>query len=417
MGAQISGSGDAVVIVGAGHAGGRAAERLRSYGYDGKIVLIGRERAAPYERPPLSKGVLLNPGAEANALMFAPSWYAQNDVRLLTGMDATGIDLGTRSVRVSNGTDVAFDKLIIATGGRLRRLSVPGSDLGRVHYLRTMEEAITLRDALRETARLVVVGGGFIGLEVAASARTLGVDVTVVEATDRLMGRALPPVIGELFKGIHTERGVRILFNRSVRSIEGTRSVEKVVLEDGQELPADIVVVGVGIRPETELAEQAGLDVDDGILVDGSCRTSDPDVFAIGDAACHTDEETGHRFRLESWQNAETQASRAAASIAGRPPPEKEPIWFWSDQYDTNLQIVGRPPDWDSALTRGAPHDGPFMILRMDGERLLGVIGINAKREMLLMRKLMTSGRPVDAGALINPQRPLKKLVLETLRS
>jgi len=414
---QASKSKGGVVIIGAGHAGGRAAERLRHYGYDKKITLIGREAPAPYERPPLSKGVLLQPDSEAEISLLENDWYEQNNIELLTDTTVEKIDLDARYVRRSECADLPFQKLIIATGGRVRRINVPGADLENVFFLRTIKDALALRNALKEKTRLVVIGGGFIGLEVAASARTLGADVTIVEATSQLMGRATPQVVGDMFHDIHTQNGVKIVLGHGVERIIGKGIVESVVLDNGDTIPADVVVVGIGILPETELAEQAGLDVNNGILVDRFCQTSAADVFAIGDVTCQTDDATGHRFRLESWQNAEIQAACAAARIVGQDPPEKDASWFWSDQYDINLQIVGRPPDWKDLLVRGTPHDGPLMMFKVEGGRVLGAIGINAKRDMMLMRKLMAADKPFNTEALLNPETQLKKLVLNALKA
>lgn len=406
-----------VVIVGAGHAGGRAAEQLRCCGYAGKITLIGQEEVAPYERPSLSKGVLIAPGAEVNAFLFGPDWYAQNNVSLLKGMEVTGVAPDTKTVQLSDSSELDFERLILATGAKLRRLDVPGSDLQNIYYLKTMEDAKSLRDKLAKGTRLVIIGGGFIGLEVAASARSLGADVTVVEATDRLMGRAVPPVVSIMFERIHASRGIEIALGRGVQRMRGESSVEDVILDDGTKLPADLVVIGVGVEANTELAERAGLTVDRGIVVNDVCQSSDPAIFAIGDVACQTDAASGLNIRTESWQNAETQAARAAAVIAGQGAPESEPLWFWSDQDDMNLQIAGRPPDWDDLLMRGTPKEGPFLLFRMDGVHIVAAIGINAKREMLLVRKLLKAGRPIDPAALTNTDIPFKKTVLAALRA
>lgn len=412
-----SDSGDGVTIIGAGHAGGRAAQQLRSFGYNGKITLIGSEPHAPYERPPLSKGVLREPGSEIDAFIAAPEWYEKNDVTLLTSTTVAEIDRSAQCIGLMGGERIPYDRLIIATGGRLRHLDVPGSDLGNVFYLRSMSDAIVLRDALKSNARLVVIGGGFIGLEVAGSARRLGLDVHVVEAADRLMGRAVPKIIGTICERLHTDRGIKVTLDQSVTCLEGNETVEAVCLDDGRKLAADVVVVGIGIQPESELAERAGLKIDDGILVNVACQTSDPAIYAIGDVACQMDSQQGRPRRTESWQNAEYQAACAAADIAGRSLPDAEPTWFWSDQHDLHLQIIGRPREWNDLLARGSPGDGPFVLFRMEGHRVLGAIGLNAKREMLLTRKLLAADRPVDPDALADTKIPLKQTVLDATRA
>lgn len=406
-----------VAIIGAGHAGGRAAQQLRAFGFDGTITLMGSEPIAPYERPPLSKGVLLDEGAEKDTLLFDPSWYADNGITLRTSTDVTKIDRQDRLLTLSGGGWLRYEKAIIATGGRLRRLPVPGADLDDVLYLKTMHDALALRARLKPQTRLVVVGGGFIGLEVAASARAVSADVTVVETQERLMGRAVPPAVSEVFKDIHTDWGTDIVLGQAVASIQPNGADKIVVMQDGRQLPADTVVIGIGIVPDTLLAEAAGLEVDNGIVVNQHCQSSDPSIFAIGDVASQVDPNSGKCIRIESWQNAESQAARVAASIAGEAAPDAEPLWFWSDQHDVNLQIVGCPPDWDDLIIRGASHREPLMFFKMHDDVVQGVIGLNAKRDMLLMRKLMAAGKPIDRDILTNTQVPLKKTVLNAIRT
>lgn len=405
-----------VVIIGAGHSGGRASERLRHFGYMAKITLIGKEGDAPYERPPLSKGVLLTAGSETDTFLFENDWYSQNDITLMTNSEVIWIDRLAQSVVLSCGTDVPYDSLIIATGGRLRHLNALGADLKNILYLKTMKDAKALREKLNNATRLVVVGGGFIGLEVAASARSLGADVTVIEAADRLMGRAVPKNIGDLVAKRHAERGIKIVLGKGVECLQGVRAVEQVVLSDGGVVVANLVVVGVGILPEAELAERAGLLVENGIVVNDLCKTSDPAIYAIGDVACRKVAPNSCSFRTESWQNAEAQAALVAAAITDQEAPECEPPWFWSDQDNMNLQIVGQPLDWDNSITRGTPGEGPFLMVKMDGNHPVGAISINAKREMLLMRKLLKAKLPIDRDALSDEQTPLKKTVLSALK-
>ncbi len=405
---------DRVVIIGAGHAGGRAAERLRAHGFAGGITLVGKEDVAPYERPPLSKSVLLQSGSEADTYLQDLAWYAENRVTLRLGQLVTRIDRDARKVFLLDGETLPYSRLVIATGGRLRDLPVPGADLDNVLSLKTMADAVALRARLDIAQRLVVIGGGFIGLEVAASARALGCEVTVVEATERLMGRAVPQEIGARVAAVHEARGTTVRLGCGVQALIGETAVNTVVLTDGQRLAADLVVVGIGIAPETGLAEQAGLETAHGILVDDQCRTSDPAIFAIGDVACH-------RARaarpVESWQNAEQQATRVAAALMGGPAPETEPPWFWSDQGDLNLQIAGTPANWDGAMSRGRMAEGSLLLIQTDGRQVTGAIGVNAKKDMLLMRKLLKAGCPVDADSLTDPEQPLKKTVMAALRA
>ncbi|MFQ5958789.1 MAG: NAD(P)/FAD-dependent oxidoreductase, partial [Alphaproteobacteria bacterium] len=300
------------VVVGAGQAGGRAVEAMHAEGFAGRIVLVGEEAYLPYERPPLSKQLLIGDDGPERAFLHDEGYYRERGTDLRLGIRAIAIDRQARRIRLADGEALAYDKLLIATGSRVRRLAVPGCDLAGVHYLRDIDDSLAIRARLSADARVVVVGGGYIGLEVAAAARTRGCRVTVLEMQDALMSRVVAPEIGRFFARVHRERGVDIRTGVTVGGFEGRHRLERVVGADGEAFPADLAVVGVGVVPNTDLAADAGLAIDDGIVVDEFGRTSDPDIFAAGDVTNHPSPLLGRRLRLESWQNAQNQAIAVA---------------------------------------------------------------------------------------------------------
>lgn len=399
------------VVIGAGQAGACAVETMREEGYDGPITLIGQEPHLPYERPPLSKEVLrADPDFSMQPIRDA-GWYAENEVELCLETTVASVSAAEKRVICCNGRTIPYAGLLLATGGELRKLSVPGANLANVRYLRTIDDARALRDQLAEGRHLVVVGGGFIGLEVAASARQRGAEVSIVEASGQLMGRIVPTMVGNWIASRHEAAGVSIHFNRSVTRIEGGTAVDSVVLSDGTILRADIVVVGIGIRPATALAEEAGLTVDDGIVTDAFCRTSDPYIYAAGDAARAYHKALGRAVRLESWQNAQHQGATAARAMCGNGCGLVDIPWFWSNQYDVKLQIVGFPTDWDDCVMRGDPEDNRFILFRMDHDRVVGAIGISASRDALLAKRIIDSGISVSRKELANQEIKLKRIL------
>lgn len=397
------------VIVGAGHAGGRAAEAMRALGFDGHILLIGDEPHLPYERPPLSKEALQGK-PEFAAPMRPADFWTEKAIECRLGTRVTAIDPAAKTVTLAGGAVEAYDKLLLTTGGAVRTLSVPGANLGNVFTLRTLDDSRAIDAALTPDARVVVIGGGFIGLETAASARLRGCAVTVVELADRLMARAVLPEISETFLRLHRDRGVDVRLNTGVARLEGDGRVSAVVTSDGKTVPADVVVVGVGIVPDTALAEAAGLAVGDGIVVDAFCRTSAPDVFAAGDVTSHFSPVYGRHVRLESWQNAQNQAIAAARVMCGEETEHAEVPWMWSDQFDAKLEVAGLPEAWDSVIVRGDPASGSYMLFQMEGARPVGVMSVNQPRDMRFARRLLQAGKDVDPAALADTAVSMRDL-------
>ena len=348
------------VIVGAGLAGAKAAEALREHGFDGRIVLIGSDSELPYERPPLSKGYLAGTSPRDDARVHADGFYDEQGIELLTSTTATALDAKAHQIELSDGTTVAYDRLLIATGAVPRRPPIPGIDLDGVHLLRTLADADALRAVLREGARLVVIGGGWIGCEVAASARTLGTDVTLVEQAGAPLERVLGPTLGAFFADLHRSHGVDVRTGAGVERIEGRARVERVRLADGRDVAADAVVVGVGVAPDTTFAATGGLEIDDGILVDEHLRASAPDVFAAGDVASARHPRYGRRIRVEHWANALNQGTFAGRSMLGDAEPYARLPYFFTDQYDLGMEYVGlhAPDDRLAHATRGRAASG-----------------------------------------------------------
>ena len=389
------------VVVGANLAGGRAVETLRAEGFDGRIVLIGAEPDRPYERPPLSKEVLRG---ESEPVFLRPEdWYASHEIELRLGLRADA--LLDSSVVLSTGEQVAFDACLLATGGRPRRLHE--ADRPSVHYLRTMRDAIALRDALASKPGVVVVGAGFIGAEVAASARTVGCDVTMIEVLDVPLARVLGPELGDIYARIHRDHGVDLRLGEGVEEI----TADGVIGTSGKAYPADLVVVGVGIEPNVELAANAGVSCENGVVVDEFCRTSAANVFAAGDVANRPDEFSGSRIRAEHFQNAQNQGVAAARNMLGHGEPFREVPWFWSDQYEVNLQTLGHPSASHDRVTRGRLDDLDFIAFDLAGDRIVAAVAMNRGRDIAAARRLIERRVSVDRGQLADEDRPLRDLL------
>ena len=401
------------VVIGAGQAGGRAVETMRAEGFMGRIVLLGAEPHVPYERPPLSKQMLIGDDGPERTYLRDAAFYRDNHIELRLGAVAVAIDRGARSVRLSGGDTLSYDKLLLTTGARVRRLSAPGADLADIHYLRDIADSLAIRKRLEEGASLVMVGGGYIGLEVAAAARSRGVRVTVLEMAPVAMNRVVAPEIGRFFEAVHRERGVDIRTGVSVEGFEGDGRVERVVCAGGTSVPAGFVVVGVGIDAAAELAEQAGIAVDNGIVVDACGRTSDAHVFAAGDVANHPNSMLGRRLRLESWQNAQNQAIAVARAMCGNAEPYAEVPWFWSNQYDLNLQMVGLPEKWDRLVVRGDMASRKFSAFYLDDGTIVAANAINIPRDIRVARALIEQKARPDADRLADPDTPLKSLLAD----
>ncbi|MDP8957575.1 MAG: FAD-dependent oxidoreductase [Actinomycetota bacterium] len=398
------------VIVGANLTGGAAVSTLRDHGFHGRIILIGQEQHPPYERPPLSKGYLRGEEPFDDALLRPPNWYGENDVELLLGTTATRVDPGERVVELADGNRIPYDKVLVATGGRNRRLPVPGGEPDGVLYLRTVEDSDALKAEAKPGRKAAVVGAGFIGSEVAASLRTLGVEVEVVEVFDAPLVRVVGPEIGKLYESIHRDHGVRFHFQESVERFEGTTRVEEVITSKGTRIACDLAVVGVGIQPATEVVEGTDVAVENGILVDEFCRTTVDGVFAAGDVANHYHPLFGRRMRVEHWDNALKQGAAAARNMMGRETTFADPHWFWSDQYDFNLQYMGFATAWDEFVVRGSLEDRNFVGFYVKDGVVDAVVGLNRGRDVRRSAGLIQSRQPVDPAVLRDEDGDLKKL-------
>ncbi len=407
------------LIVGASQAGLQLAVSLRELGETGVITLVGAEAHPPYQRPPLSKEYLAGT-ADGSMLAFrAPSFYAEKDIDLVCGERVDHLRLhadgsGAGSARTGGGWELSFDRLALTTGAAPRRLAVPGADLDGICYLRDLDDARRLRDHLAHARRVVVVGGGFVGLEAAAVARARGLEVTVVEALERLIARAVAPVVSTFYKEAHERRGATVLLNTGVVGFRGEGGrVTTVVLTDGVELPADLVMVGVGVVPRTELAEQLGLECDGGIVVDRYARTSNPAVVAAGDCTVLPHPVTGEgRVRLESVNNAVTQAATAAATLMGKLEAPPNVPWFWSNQGELRLQIAGLAAGFDDYVVRGEPDSERFSVLYYRDGRLLAADAVNAPGDYMVVRKALTQGATIPAHRASDVSTPLRELLL-----
>ena len=398
------------MVVGAGQAGGRAVEAMRGAGFEGRVVLIGEESHPPYERPPLSKKLLMGEVEAVTIYLNRPEFYTENDIEFIASVRAERLDFGARRLRLSSGVEVEFDKLMLTTGGRVRELAVPGAELAGVHYVRTIDDSLNLREALAEARSVVAVGGGYLGLEAAAAARAMGLEVTVVEREANLLDRVAAPEIGRVVGDLHARHGTRIMTGADVAAIEGEGRATGVRLADGTVLDADSVIVSIGIVPNVELAEAAGCEVGDGIIVDEFGETTVPGIYAAGDVANHPNGFLGRTLRLESWQNAQNQAIAAARAMCGAPVPYNEVPWFWSDQYGVNIQLAGVPERWDDVVFRGDPGIGAFSAFYLLEGRIVGVTGFNAAPDVRFGRKLIEALAAVDAETLKDPDINLRDL-------
>jgi 3-phenylpropionate/trans-cinnamate dioxygenase ferredoxin reductase subunit len=399
-----------VVVVGAGHAGGTFVALLRQAGYAGDVLLLGAERHLPYQRPPLSKKLLAESGVQ---WLRDEPFYAENSVAVGLDETVTAIDVAARCVDTSTGRRVEYDALVLATGARPRPLDVPGSELPGVQTLRTLEDAATLREAVGRAGPVVVVGGGYVGLEVAAVARSGGVPVAVLEREERVLARVASPALSGILADHHRGRGTDVRTGVEVVSFEGdSDGVRRIHLDDGRTVDATTVVVGVGAVPCDELAVRAGLQCRGGVVVDASSRTSDEAIWAVGDVTVRPRHDGGDPMRFESIPSATEQARQAVASIMGQPPVTLEVPWFWSDQFDLKLKIAGvvQPP-YDTVL-RGDPGTGSFALFHHRSGRLVAVEAANANADFMAGRRLLSANRTVDPARLGDPTVPLRELAL-----
>ncbi len=401
------------IIVGTGQAGFQTAASLRAEGYLEPITLIGEEPHIPYQRPPLSKGFLLGK-QDADSIELRPAaFYNDHQIVLLAGERVRAIARGRRLVEIESGGQLSYDSLVLATGARNRILPVEGSELEGVLYLRSLAEAILIKKHLEIAQRVVVIGGGFIGLELAAVASQFGKNVTVVEALPRLMSRVVAPIISDFFREVHAGHGVKIHCGKTATHILGEKGkVRGVRLADGEEIPADLVLIGIGIIPNTDLAAGAGLPVSNGICVNEFLLTPDLGIFAIGDCAEYPNAFAGCRVRLESVQNAADQAQCVAAAIAGRPASYNALPWFWTDQFDIKLQMAGISAGHDRVVIRGSPEARKFSVFYFKGERLIAIDSINRPVDHMMGRKLIAAGAPVTPELAADENADLKKLAI-----
>lgn len=397
-------------VVGAGLAGVRAVEALRSEGFGGRVVLIGGERHLPYDRPPLSKELLLGTKTSEDVLLHDPGFYREQGVELRRGVDVTRLRPREGSVELADGGLIRADKVLLCTGSRPQSLQIPGADLAGVRYLRTLGDALAIRADLLSGCAVVVVGGGFIGVELAAAARSLGNSVTVLERDAEPLSRALGDVVGARLRQWHVDRGVRVHTSVGVEAIEGDHHVRRVVTTDGRRIEADLVVVGIGAEPQVRLAQDAGLATGNGILVNEFCETSNPRIYAAGDVAHHPNSILGEHLRLEHWQNAQNQAIAAARSMLGRREPYRQVPWFWSDQGELTVQVAGHPRAGDTHVWRGDLDALEFTAFHLRNDLIVGATCVNRRRDARAAIDLIARGARPDPQLLADPAVDLRSI-------
>jgi 3-phenylpropionate/trans-cinnamate dioxygenase ferredoxin reductase subunit len=397
-----------IVIIGAGQAAGQAAASLRQGGFEGPITILGEEAQAPYQRPPLSKQYLSGEIGMDRVLVRPEKFYPDKNIDLHTETTVQSIDRKNKTVTTTSGDTYPYDKLLVGTGSRPRILNIPGSDLDGIHYLRTIKDVDAIREAMASARKLCIVGGGYIGLEVAAVAVTKGLEVTVLEMEDRILQRVTTPEMSDFYHQLHTERGVNLMVNTGVSGFTADGAVATVLCGDIS-IDADLVIVGIGIIPNTELAEAAGLACDNGILVDDHCQTSDPDIYAAGDCTNHPNAILDRRLRLESVPNAMEQARAAASNMLGGDKAYASIPWFWSDQYELKLQMVGFSADGDQQVLRGDQATNQFAVFYLKDEKVVAVDAVNSPKEFMVCKQLY--GKKVDVSALADSSVDLKTLL------
>jgi len=400
-----------VLIVGAGQAGARTALALREHGWQDAILIAGDEAEYPYERPPLSKSVLVGAADPADATVLSGADCAAHGIELIRGDAVAALDLVRRQAHMSSGSHMDFSHLVIATGSRARGLSLPGAQLDGVFMLRTARDAMAVRARLKQGVRVAIVGGGFIGLEVAASASQVGCRVTVIEVHRHLLARVVTPTIAAAVKRLHRAHGVDVRTNTRIEAIEGVDAVRRLRLADGSAIEADLVIVGVGALANDGLAIAAGMPCGDGILVDEGARTRVDGVYAVGDVARHQSLWGARGVRLESWENAELQSVAAVRSIMGKPESPRGAPWFWTDQFGGNLQMLGFPDPLHEVVMRGSLDEDSWCVFMLDGGRIAAAYLWNAGRERRGIVQLMDAGHPVSASLLADRERPLRDLL------
>lgn len=399
------------VIAGASLAGGTAAATLREEGFDGKIVLIGEEPSPPYERPPLSKEYLRGEAPFDKALVRPADFYQSNQIDTRFGSPVVGVEVADRALEIEGGDRIAYDKLLITTGSRNRRIPIPGIDLDGVLDLRIKKDSDRIREHATSGSKAVIVGMGFIGAEVAASLRHMGVDVTVVEAFRVPLFKAVGEEIGRVFEAIHRDQGVEMIFEDQVAAFEGSGRAERMITKSGRAIECNFAIVGIGVEPVTDLVHGSGIKVDNGIVVDEHCRTNVESIFAAGDVTNHLHPVFARRMRVEHWQNAIKQGAAAAKNMMGRRQPYDDVHWFWSDQYDYNLQYAGVADGHDAKVTRGSLESRDFATFFLKEERLVAAIGLGRGKLIRQSLRLIKQGSVVEASKLKDDDFDLKSLI------
>lgn len=400
-----------IVIIGAGHGAGQVVMSLRQKKFDGRLTLIGEEPWYPYQRPPLSKKFLAGELPAERLFLKPETFYDDPSISVLLNRRATSIDRVAKRVTTDDGETHDYDGLVIATGSRPRRLDVAGADLAGIHYLRGIDDVDSIRNDMSERARIAIVGAGYIGLEVAAVARQCGMEVTVIEMESRVMSRVVSPELSAFYQQVHADHGVRILLSTGVTGFSGDDRVDGVVLDNGETLETDVAVIGIGIVPNVELAQECGLEVYNGIVVDDHCRTNDPNIYAIGDCTWHPNALLGSCLRLESVHNAVEQAKTAAANLLGEDVAYAQVPWFWSDQYDLKLQIAGVSQGYDEVIVRGDPQTQVFSCLYLKQGRLIAVDAVNAPKDYIQSRSLIADHASIEPAKLADSSMQLKDMI------
>jgi len=404
---------DHCIIIGASHAGAQLCVSLRQGGYEGKITVIGDEPDLPYHRPPLSKD-FLSGDKEIDEILIRPAEvYATADVNMKLGVRVGAIDRDAKTVLTDDGEMISYDKLVLATGARVRHLPVPGESSEGVYYLRDTEDVRAIKDSVAEGKRAVIIGGGYIGLETAASLRKQSMEVTVLEAMPRILQRVTAPELSDFYRRIHSEEGVIIREGVMASEIKQTGKILSVVTSSEQSFEADMVIIGIGVIPNVELAEMAGLEIGNGIEVNSFCQTSDPDIYAAGDVTWHFNPIYDRHIRLESVPNATEQAKTVASHINGNPKPYNSLPWFWSDQFDLKLQIAGLSEGYDDIVIRGdMERSRSFAAFYFKGDKILAVDAVNSPREFMFTKMALTKGQSLDKTVLADAESDLKSALL-----
>ena len=401
-----------LVVIGGGQAAIQCIASLRKKGYSGSITLVGEENHLPYQRPPLSKGFLSGSTGSDRLYLKKIEFFQENSIQLNLGITANGIDRDNCVVHLSDDQSISYDKLVLATGSRVRKLKFPGSDLEGINYLRGIDDAESLKHGLLNSKNLVIVGAGYIGLEVAAVATEFDTKITVIEMADRVMNRTVDPIISKYYQELHSKNGVDFILNESLEKVDGNKTVEQVICSGGSSIQADLLVIGAGVIPNIVLAKESGLSCDNGISVNEYGQTEDSKIFACGDCTNHPNGKLNRRLRLESVHNAMEQSKTVASSIMGNKTAYNQVPWFWSDQYDHKLQIAGLSGEHDEVLIRGDLAESKFMLFYLKAEELIAVDAVNNPKEFLICRKLVENKVKISSDDILNQSKNLNDLII-----